>query len=56
MGLNLETLQNWFPSGTAEGERQIQERVFVYVSEFPRLLSPRAGGLILSPVATPMIL
>ncbi|WP_158915421.1 P-loop ATPase, Sll1717 family [Caulobacter sp. S45] len=44
MGQNLETLQSWFPSGTAEGERQIQERVFVYVSDFPRILSPRAGN------------
>ena len=44
MGHNLETLQNWFPAGTAEGEKQIQERVFVYVNEFPRILSPRAGN------------
>lgn len=44
MGLNLEALERWFPAGTAEGERAIQEKVFVYVKEFSRALSPRVGN------------
>jgi len=41
---NLEVLENWFPAGTAEGERALLERVFVYVDELKRVLSPRAGN------------
>lgn len=44
MSQSLEILENWFPSGTAEGERQILERVFVYVSELKRVLAPRPGN------------
>jgi hypothetical protein len=44
MSLNLEELQKWFPSGTAEGERSILEKVFVYVTEFNRVLSPQTGS------------
>lgn len=44
---NLEQLENWFPSGTAEGERAIIERVFVYVSELKRILSPKPGNPLL---------
>lgn len=47
MSSNLEQLINWFPSGTAEGERAILERVFVYVSELKRLLSPPPGNPLL---------
>lgn len=44
MSQNLEVLENWFPAGTAEGERALLERVFVYVDELKRVLSPRAGN------------
>lgn len=40
----LESLINWFPSGTAEGERSILERVFVYPNELKKVLSPRPGN------------
>ena len=43
----LEELENWFPSGTAEGERAILERVFVYADELRRALSPKPGNPLL---------
>ena len=47
MANNLEQLENWFPSGTAEGERAIIERVFVYVTELKRVLSPKPSNPLL---------
>lgn len=47
MSPNLQQLSNWFPSGTAEGERAIIGRVFVYVNELGRLLSPPPGNPLL---------
>ncbi len=44
---NLDQLETWFPSGTAEGERAIIERVFVYVSELKRVLAPKPGNPLL---------
>ena len=44
MSANLEKLENWFPAGTAEGERAILERVFVYVDELKRVISPKPGN------------
>ena len=44
MSANLEKLENWFPAGTAEGERAILERVFVYVDELKRVISPNPGN------------
>lgn len=40
----LEELIKWFPSGTAEGERAILEKIFVYVREFRRILAPPPGN------------
>ncbi len=43
----LEELENWFPSGTAEGERAILESVFVYMDELRRVLAPKPGNPLL---------
>lgn len=43
----LQELQNWFPSGTAEGERSILDRVFVYVAELERVVAPKPGNPLL---------
>ncbi|WP_295165774.1 AAA family ATPase [uncultured Brevundimonas sp.] len=47
MSARLRELKTWFPTGTAEGERQILERAFVYVSEFESIISPPDGSPIL---------
>lgn len=44
MPSNLAMLENWFPSGTAEGERAILEQVFVYVDELKRVMAPKPGN------------
>lgn len=44
---NLETLLNYFPSGTAEGERSLLDRVFIYADEFSKLISPLPGNPVL---------
>lgn len=48
MSDNLNQLLSWFPSGTAEGEKTILERVFVYVDEFANVMNP--------PVSNPYLL
>lgn len=40
----LRSLLSWFPSGTAEGERAILDKVFVYVDEFRTIMSPPSGN------------
>lgn len=47
MSANLTELLKWFPSGTAEGERTILERVFVYVDQFEGLMAPPEGNPLL---------
>lgn len=44
MANNLNELRNWFPSGTAEGELTILEKVFVYVDQFSDIMSPPPGN------------
>lgn len=44
---NLEELRRWFPSGTAEGERGILEKVFVYTNEFKDIIAPLPGNPLL---------
>lgn len=44
MSDNLAELINWFPSGTAEGEKAILERVFVYADEFAAVMAPPPGN------------
>ncbi|WP_207460107.1 hypothetical protein [Azospirillum sp. SYSU D00513] len=44
MNKNLHELISWFPSGTAEGEKAILERVFVYVDEFSNVMAPPVGN------------
>lgn len=41
---NLEELLKWFPTGTAEGERNILDKVFVFAKEFNRIISPPVGS------------
>jgi len=38
----LESVLDFFPTGTAEGDREILERVFIYAEEFARVISPPA--------------
>lgn len=40
----LQHLIKWFPAGTAEGEKQILESVFVFVKEFSNILQPPKGN------------
>lgn len=44
MERNLAELISWFPSGTAEGEKPILDRVFVYVDEFASVMAPPVGN------------
>ena len=44
MSSNLAELRKWFPSGTAEGEREILDKVFVYVREFEQIMAPPHGN------------
>lgn len=44
MEQNLAELISWFPSGTAEGEKPILDRVFVYVNEFASIMAPPIGN------------
>lgn len=44
MKANLAEIINWFPSGTAEGEKAILDRVFVYVDEFSNIMAPPPGN------------
>ncbi|WP_347917688.1 hypothetical protein [Paracoccus marcusii] len=41
---SLEALLKYFPSGTAEGEDNILEEVFIYTEEFRRIISPPQGS------------
>jgi hypothetical protein len=41
---NLEELRKWFPTGTAEGERGILDKVFVFIKEFNQVISPPPGS------------
>lgn len=41
---DLDHVIEWFPAGTAEGEKQILDRVFVYVDEFAKIMSPPSGN------------
>lgn len=40
----LEHILEFFPTGTAEGERDILDRVFVYVDEFSKVIAPPKGS------------
>ena len=40
----LQELLKWFPTGTAEGERSILPKVFVYVDEIEAILNPPSGS------------
>lgn len=44
MEATLKELNEWFRSGTAEGEKAILERCFVYVDEFADVIAPPAGN------------
>lgn len=41
---NLRELIDWFPSGTAEGEKSILEEAFVYVDDFADIMAPPPGN------------
>ncbi|PTR07596.1 MULTISPECIES: P-loop ATPase, Sll1717 family [unclassified Novosphingobium] len=41
---NLTKLKEWFRAGTAEGEKALLERCFVYVDEFSDAIAPPAGN------------
>lgn len=40
----LRELKNWFPTGTAEGERSILDQTFVYIDEFDEVIDPPSGS------------
>src|SRR6056297_2613481 len=41
---DLSKLITYFPTGTAEGERDILDRVFVYADEFSSVIDPPEGS------------
>ena len=47
MSKNLDILQSYFLSGTAEGERTILDKVFIFADEFKKIISPPPGNPIL---------
>jgi hypothetical protein len=40
----LESILTYFPTGTAEGDRNILEKVFVYADEFAKVVAPPPGS------------
>ncbi|TAN49469.1 MAG: hypothetical protein EPN26_11265 [Rhodospirillales bacterium] len=40
---SLEEVRKWFPTGTAEGERDVLKKAFIHVNEFQRIISPPQG-------------
>ncbi|KPH85889.1 hypothetical protein GLUCOINTEAF2_0203144 [Komagataeibacter intermedius AF2] len=44
---NLDKILQYFPTGTAEGERSILDKVFIYADEFKQIISPIPGSPVL---------